>query len=100
MVHAQSVVNVIYILSCVCFRVNQAEEEATPVVDVDGSYLYRKYQRLTESGKDVAHPDYPSPPPSGWKVVNENTYKDIAPSIPLVTTGTYIIYVIILCYAT
>ena len=69
-------------------RVKQAEEEATAVVDVDGSYLYHKYQRLVESGKDVTQPDHPRSPPSGWKVVNERTYKDIAPSIPLVTTGT------------
>ena len=69
-------------------RVKQAEEEATAVVDVDGSYLYRKYQRLVEYGKDATQPDHPRSPPSGWKVVNERTYKDIAPSIPLVTTGT------------
>ena len=66
-------------------RVNQAEEEATPVTDVDGSYLCR----IAESGKDVAKPDHPSPPPSGWKTVNENTYRSIAPSIPLVTTGIF-----------
>ena len=72
-------------------RVNQAEEESTPVVDVDGSYLYRKYQKLAGSGKDVAQPDHPSPPPSGWQNLNENTYKDITPSIPLVTTGTFTI---------
>ena len=31
-------------------RVNQAEQEGTAIVDVDGSYLYRKYESLTEAG--------------------------------------------------
>ena len=65
----------------------QAKEESTPVVDVDGSYLYRKYKLLTEAGERVAHPEPPTPPPSGWKAVNESTYKDIAPAIPIVTKG-------------
>ena len=72
-----------------CSRVNQAEEEDTPVVDVDGSYLYRKYQQLARSGRDVAQPDHPGPPPSGWKIVNEETYKGITPSISLFTTGIF-----------
>ena len=72
-------------------RINQAEEEGISVVDVDGSYIYRKYQCLVESGENVTQPNHPGPPPSGWKVVNKNTYKDLIPSIPLVTTGTIII---------
>ena len=54
-------------------RINQAEEEGISVVDVDGSYIYRKYQRLVESGENVTQPDHPGPPPSGWKVVNERS---------------------------
>ena len=69
-------------------RVKHAEEEASPVMDVDGSYLYRKYQRLVKSGKDITQPDHPRSLPSGWKVVNERTYKDVTISVPLVTTGT------------
>ena len=72
-------------------RINQAEEVGTSVVDVDGSYLYRKYKKLAGSGKDVVQPDHPSPPLSGWQIVNENTCKDITPSIPLVITGTFTI---------
>ena len=34
-------------------RINQAEEEGTSVVDVDCSYLYRKYKKLVGSGKDI-----------------------------------------------
>ena len=58
-------------------RINKAEEEGTSVVDVDDSYLYRKYKKLAGSGKDVVQPDHPSPPLSGWQIVNENTCKDI-----------------------
>ena len=46
-------------------RINQAEEEGTSVVDVDGLYLYRKYKKLAWSGKDVVQPDHPSSPLSG-----------------------------------
>ena len=41
------------------------------------------YQRLVESGENITQPDHPGPPPSGWKLVNESTYKDLVPSIPL-----------------
>ena len=56
-------------------RINQAEEEGTSVVDVDGSYLNRKYKKLAGSGKDVVQPDHPSPPLSEWQIMNENTCK-------------------------
>ena len=74
------------------YRVIQAKQEGTPVVDVDGSYLYRKYKLLSEAGEHVSQPQPPSPPPPGWKVVNESTYKDIAPSIPIVTIGNDTLY--------
>ena len=51
----------------------------------------RKYQRLVESGENVTQPNHPGPLPSGWKLVNESTYKDLVPSIPFVTSGTIII---------
>ena len=66
---------------------NQAQQEGTSVVDVDGSYLYRKYRSLTDAGKQVALSACPSPPISGWRSVTEDTYRTIAPSIPLVTSG-------------
>ena len=43
-------------------RINQAEEEGISVIDVDGSYIYRKNQRLVESEENVTQP---GPPPSG-----------------------------------
>ena len=68
-------------------RLNQAEQEGTAIVDVDGSYLYRKYESLTEAGEQVSLPGHPSPPLAGWKSVTEETYQSIAPSIPPVTSG-------------
>ena len=40
-------------------RVNQAEQEGTANVDVDGSHLYRK--SLTEAGEQVSLSGHPSP---------------------------------------
>ena len=65
----------------------EAERAATSVVDVDGSYLYRKYKALTEAGHEVARPPRPSLPISGWRSVTEDTYCSIASSIPPVTPG-------------
>ena len=91
--HKYIVISMYNVTTVVCSRINQAEEEGISVIDVDGSYMYRKYQHLVESGESVIQPDHPGPPPSGWKVVNEGTYKDVTPSIPLVTTGKIIIIV-------
>ena len=71
-------------------RVNQTQQEGTAVVDVDGSYLYRKYRSLTEAGVQVSLPAYPSVPLTGWNPVNEETCQAIAPSIPHVTSGKQI----------
>jgi len=76
-------------MSSVRSRVNQAEEEATPIVDVDGLYMYKKYQQITESGNSDVQLAQPDPPPSGWKVVDETTYKEVASTIPVVTSGQF-----------
>lgn len=61
-----------------------------PVVDVDGSYLYRKYEILTNAGKCVHLPSHPPPPPvSGWITMTNENYQSLAPTIPLVTQGLY-----------
>ena len=38
-----------------------AIEEKKPVVDVDGSYVYRKYKSLVDAGECFALPPCPSP---------------------------------------
>jgi hypothetical protein len=69
-------------------RVNETERENRPIVDVDGSYLYRKYKSLTESGVQVEPPLNPPPPLSGWTVVKQDNFQSIASSIPPVTSGS------------
>ena len=76
-------------MSSVHSRVNQAEEEFTPIVDADGSYIYKKYQQMAESGDSDVQLAQPDPPPSGWKVVDETTYKEVASTIPVVTSGQF-----------
>lgn len=57
-------------------------------MDVDGSYTHSKYVFLREAGEQVSLPQDPSPPLTGWKQVTETAYRDLASSIPQVTSGT------------
>ena len=82
---------------------NQAESEGTNIVDVDGSYLYRKYRSIVEAGETTVAQLEPSPPPlTGWKAVTSVTCEEIAPSIPVVTSGTLLMcstmLLIMFCY--
>lgn len=51
------------------------------MVDVDGSYLWRKRLQLKESGVLAASSAdvnvLPSPPPSGWVTISESTTKSL-----------------------
>ena len=75
-----------------------AIEEKKPVVDVDGSYVYRKYKSLVDAGECFALPPCPSPPLSGWKVVTEENHLTIAPSIPPVTQGHHALFIYLFIY--
>lgn len=68
-------------------RIIQAKQDNNPIVDVDGSFLHRKYLSLANAGKNVAVPGPPTPPLTGWKLVSESTLQDVALHIPLVTSG-------------
>lgn len=70
-----------------CIRIQQVKSEQLPVIDVDGSYMYRKEQSLLESGVVVAPQGAPSPPLSGWETVSNASVKSIAPKVPVVTSG-------------
>ena len=61
--------------------------EKLPIVDVDGSYLYRKQQALLHSGVQVAPLPPPPPPLAGWEVVTDNNIDTVSTSIPTVTSG-------------
>ena len=72
---------------CFTYRVKEANEENKEVVDVDGSYLYRKFKLLTDAGEHVAHPACPSPPVTGWVAITDENRETIALSLPPVTPG-------------
>lgn len=57
------------------------------VVDVVGSYLWRKQQQLNESGVVTSDVGLPSPPLSGWITINEVNSKELAKDTPTVTSG-------------
>ena len=75
-----------------CFRIEQAKSKQLPLVDVDGSYLYRKQQTITQSGIAVAPLPPPSPPLSGWEVVTDGNVQTMASKIPVVASGTGIVH--------
>ncbi len=54
---------------------------------MDGSFLYKKYKRLSESGKQVVLPSVQTPPVAGWTTVTEENYQTLADSIPRVSQG-------------
>ncbi len=56
------------------------------LVDVDGSYLFRKHQRLAHDGTQIPPLDVPL---VGWEPVNAGNYMDMAKKIPRVTHGKY-----------
>ncbi len=71
---------------------HQAISDATPIIDVDGSYLYRKHHRLSKEGIGVAPLDVPSPPLTGRETVTESSVGSLAPKVPRVTSGVYSAY--------
>lgn len=64
------------------FRVREAKAAGAKVIDVDGSYVYRKYHQLP--GIVLPSPD---PPLTGWETVTEANHLEIANKIPRVTHG-------------
>lgn len=82
-------------LAIVQHRIQQAKSQQLPVVDVDGSYMFKKQQHLMQSGLHLASLPPPPPPLGGWKVVNESNVGSISCNIPVVTSGniSYIYYV-------
>ena len=72
-------------------RIHEAINAGATVVDVDGSYLYKKHKTLTEAGHRLAPLTPPAPPPSGWVTVSSENYLQVAPDLPTVTAGQYTI---------
>jgi hypothetical protein len=76
----------------VTLRVREAVKEGCRVIDVDGSYLYRKHQQMKQQSRNVAPLGLPPPPVSGWELVCEDNHRDISSRIPKVTQGTVYTY--------
>ena len=57
------------------------------VIDVDGSYLARKHQKLQVDGVNVAPLDIPPVPPSGWDALSETNFKEARGKMPKMTSG-------------
>ena len=53
------------------------------VVDVDGSYLYKKQQALSQAYVRMAPLPPPSTPVSGWHTISEADVASIAANIPV-----------------
>ena len=56
----------------------EAKQSGAKVVDVDGSYLYRKRQSMIAEGKPVAPLGIPDVPLTGWEVVDKSNYVELA----------------------
>jgi len=62
-----------------------------PVVDVDGSYLYRKQQRLCSSGVVSAALLLPAAPLIGWECVTSTNVAEMSTKIPRVMPGIWML---------
>ena len=69
------------------FRIQHAKSDGAQVVDVDGSYLYRKEQNLIAAGVITSPVDLPEPPVAGWEQLKADNHTEFCPKIPQVTPG-------------
>ena len=86
---------VIYISYCkenrkANFRIVEAKSNQEKIVNVDGSYLYLKQQKIISSGVSIAPVSHPPSPLIGWETVIAENYKEYSNKIPIVTQGCYI----------
>ena len=68
------------------YRIRGAKKEGSKVIDVDGSYLYKKHQ-LQGSICSTDNATIPDVPLSGWETVDTSNYSDMSKKIPMVTHG-------------
>ena len=69
------------------FRIQHAQRDGTKVIDVDGSYLHQKEQRLNATGITTLPLNLPSIPLCGWEQLTKENHKEIADKIPRVSSG-------------
>ncbi len=68
-------------------RNHQGVKDNAAIVDVDGSFLYKKHKRLEDSGLLLAPIEPPSAPLSGWEAITEANASTMAQKLPCVTVG-------------
>ena len=76
------------------FRIAEAKAKQEKIVDVDGSYLYLKQQKLVSSGVSVAPVSHSTSPILGWETVNAANYKEYSSKILIVTQGLLILHIL------
>jgi hypothetical protein len=73
-----------------------AEGKGDAVVDVDGSYLYKKYKRMVDAGSSISPLGPPQQPPQGWVALplsaSEIESSTLVSSLPSVTAGLVYTY--------
>ena len=73
-------------------RIRECIQRGNKVVDVDGSFLWRKHQSLSEPGaKVVPLTATPVSPLSGWEAVTEANHREFTDRIPTVTSGIILV---------
>ena len=80
------------IFICILYRIRQAIKDQMEVVDVDGSYLYKKCKRLEDQGAIVMPLVLPSAPVAGWDSLTEVNASELAKKVPRVTAGEIYLY--------
>lgn len=75
------------------YRIRKAVADNMDVVDIDGSYLYKKYKRLKVSGQSTPTLNLPSSPPiHGWENLTETNAAELGQKIPYVSNGIVYTY--------
>ena len=72
-------------------RIHATMAEGKPVIDVDGSYLYRKQQKQTTE-ITATRTALPSEPLAGWESITADNCEDMAKKIPPVMPGIHIAF--------
>ncbi len=67
------------------------EGKGEEVVDVDGSYLYKKHKALADAGVQVKDLEAPPPPVNGWVTLTRDNCANESSKMPPVTSGTLIL---------
>ena len=78
----------VFVCIPITYRVRQAKKQGRAVIDVDGSYLYRKQMQLEASGITCAPLPLPTFPPLGWTQVSDLNQREIKMSMPLLYPTT------------